>query len=431
MMKKFTFFFAFKIIFNKSGDGKLFRHIRGAVIGAALSIIPLVVVLEISDGMIQGIVRRYIEISSFHLQIRLPSGSSESDEKMVAGRIAEMEGVRNVFSYTQGGGILYSERGRTGITVRGIPDCLYKEDTGFRRFITVESGSFSLSKADSIVVSRETAEKLKVEPGDTIKLLTAKIVPGRKPLLRPAKFTVTGIYTSGYQEMDMLSAFISFDCGVKLFPGISSRVIAVKTDDPYSSGLDKTASAARGMFPGIRVATWEKLNDSLIAALSTTKKFLVFIMLLILGVASINISSSVIIIVISKKKDIAILKSMGASEKDIAALFIMLGFFIGIVSAFIGTSLGILAALNINEVIDLLEAAINFFLHSGSMFISGLETGVKLFESDFYLEKIPAVLDLGKLAAASSLAVLFAAAASWIPAKRAGRIDPVDIFKKH
>ena len=70
MIRRFSLFYAFKTLFSRSGSGA-FRHIRGAIIGAAISIIPLVVVLEISDGMMQGIVDRYMEISSFHMQVTL------------------------------------------------------------------------------------------------------------------------------------------------------------------------------------------------------------------------------------------------------------------------------------------------------------------------------------------------------------------------
>ena len=114
MIRLFPFFFAFRILLKKSNT-KLFRHIRGAVIGAAISLVPLVVVSEIADGMIQGIVSRYIEVGSFHIQARLPSGSPE-DEAAALDIISATEGVEMVFPCVQGSGILYAENGRTGIT---------------------------------------------------------------------------------------------------------------------------------------------------------------------------------------------------------------------------------------------------------------------------------------------------------------------------
>ena len=316
MIRRFSMFYAFKTLFSKSGLSA-FRHIRGAIIGAAISIIPLVVVLEISDGMMQGIVDRYMEISSFHMQVTLADKEAVEKEDELLEKISSIGGVTYTFPYTQGGGILYGEKGRTGITVRGIPDTLFKEDEGFRRYITVKEGEFDLSEPDSLIISTETAQRLKASVGDEIKLLTAKVIPGRPMLLRPTRFTVKGIYSSGYQELDMLSAFITQEYGEKLFKDDGSRMLGVKVANPHDGQLFAIADEIRYLNDGVRVATWDVLNDSLVASLDTTKKFLVFIMILIMGVASVNISSSMIMMVISKRQDIALLKSAGASDSDV------------------------------------------------------------------------------------------------------------------
>ena len=414
MIRPFSFYYAFKILFSKSGSGA-FRHIRGAILGAAISIIPLVVVLEISDGMMEGIVDRYMEISSFHLQVTLADSKAVEQENELLEKIGNIEGVTYTFPYTQGGGILYGEKGRTGITVRGIPSTLFQDDAGFGRYITVREGEFDLWEPDSLIISNETAQRLNAGVGDEIKLLTAKVVPGRPMLLRPTRFTVKGIYSSGYQELDMLSAFITQQYGERLFKEDASRMIGVKVANPHSGQLFAIADEIRNLSGGIRVATWDVLNDSLVASLDTTKKFLVFIMILIMAVASVNISSSMIMMVISKRQDIALLKSAGASDKDISSIFVLTGLFIGVCAAALGTAFGIAAAININEIIDFIGTMIHF----------------DLFDADYYLEKIPVNLDLHKLSVAAALAVLFAVVASWIPARRAGRINPVEIFRKH
>ena len=213
----------------------------------------------------------------------------------------------------------------------------------------------------------------------------------------------------------MLSAFITQEYGEKLFKEDSSRMIGVKIANPHTGELYAIADEIRYLSDGIRVADWEVLNDSLVASLNTTKKFLVFIMILIMGVASVNISSSMIMMVISKRQDIALLKSAGASDSDVSSIFVLTGLFIGICAAALGTAFGIMAAININEIIDFIGAVLHF----------------DLFDADYYLEKIPVELDLFKLSGAAALAVLFAVVASWLPARRAGRINPVEIFRKH
>ena len=213
----------------------------------------------------------------------------------------------------------------------------------------------------------------------------------------------------------MLSAFITQEYGEKLFKDDASRMIGVKVESPHTGQLFEVADEIRYLSDGLQVATWDVLNDSLVASLNTTKKFLVFIMILIMGVASVNISSSMIMMVISKRQDIALLKSAGASDSDVSGIFVLTGLFIGICAAALGTAFGIAAAININEIIDFISAVLHF----------------DLFDADYYLEKIPVELSLYKLSAAAALAVLFAVVASWLPARRAGRINPVEIFRKH
>ncbi|MBR5017616.1 MAG: ABC transporter permease, partial [Spirochaetia bacterium] len=195
----------------------------------------------------------------------------------------------------------------------------------------------------------------------------------------------------------------------------ASRMIGVKVASPHTGELFAIADEIRYLSDGVRVSTWDVLNDSLVASLNTTKKFLVFIMILIMGVASVNISSSMIMMVISKRQDIALLKSAGASDSDVSSIFVLTGLFIGICAAALGTAAGIAAAVNINEIIDIIGAVLHF----------------DLFNPDYYLEKIPVELSLYKLSGAAALAVLFAVVASWVPARRAGRINPVEIFRKH
>ena len=213
----------------------------------------------------------------------------------------------------------------------------------------------------------------------------------------------------------MLSAFITQQYGERLFKDDSSRMIGVKVESPHTGQLFEVADEIRYLSDGLQVATWDVLNDSLVASLNTTKKFLVFIMILIMGVASVNISSSMIMMVISKRQDIALLKSAGASDSDVSGIFVLTGLFIGICAAALGTAFGIAAAININEIIDFISAVLHF----------------DLFDADYYLEKIPVELSLYKLSGAAALAVLFAVVASWLPARRAGRINPVEIFRKH
>ena len=132
MKVKNALFLAFKFFSSKNTDKNLFRHIRGAVIGIALSLVPLVIVLEVTDGMIEGITRRYIEVGSYHYQAR-DLQNTEADFDSIIENLENLEIVDNAFAFIQDTCLIYTKEGRTGVSVRGLPENLYNRDRGLKR----------------------------------------------------------------------------------------------------------------------------------------------------------------------------------------------------------------------------------------------------------------------------------------------------------
>ena len=427
-------YLSFKNIY-KSRSSDLFRHIRGAVLGIALSLVPLIVVLQISDGMIQGITGRYIEIGSYHFQIKLLSRSSQYSFEEVAQKLNDRSEVENAFVFIQGTSLAYTKNGRTGIPVRGIPEDLYRNDWSMQKYLKVISGSFDLSDDKNIILSSTIAKKLNAEVGEELKLLTAYSLPGRPPLLKPSRFTVSGIVTTGYNDLDDATVFIKDTRAVKIFRDNKNRQIGVKISNPYKNILDTGKLIKSSVPPEFFVISWERLNYTFYKSLETTKKLLVFIMMLILIVASVNISSSMIMMVNSNRKEIAVLKSLGLSSSEIVLTYILTGFFIGITGTLIGAAAGILCSVNINEIINFME----FFLNKINFLIwmiTGSFTGsaynpYRILESGYYLEKIPVTLNFTEIYLVALVSVFLSVAASYLPSVKAGKIKPVEILQKY
>ena len=427
-------YLAFKNIY-KSRKSDLFRHIRGAVLGIALSLVPLIVVLQISDGMIQGITSRYIETGSYHFQIKQLSKKSAYTFREIAEKVMENENVENAFVFITGTSLAYTESGRTGIPVRGIPADLYKNDPGMQKYLEVVEGSFDLSDDENIILSATIAEKLGAKPGDRLKILTAYSLPGRPPLLKPSGFTVKGIVTSGYNDLDDLTVFIRDSRAERIFRDNRSRQIGVKIKNPYKDTAAVGRSIKASVPPEYFVISWERINYTFYKSLETTKKLLVFIMLLILGVASVNISSSMIMMVNAGRKEIAVLKSIGFSSSEIVLTYIFTGFFIGTAGTFSGITAGILCSLKINEIINFME----FLLNKANYFVwavTGTFTGAvynpyKILNSGYYLEKIPVNLDFTEIYFVAVVSLFLAVTASFLPSLRAGKIRPVEILQKY
>ena len=432
MSIKQTLFLAYKFLTSRNNDKTIFRHIRGAIIGIALSLIPLIVVLEVTDGMIAGITRRYIELGSYHFQARSQITDDVDYDKITAD-IKEINNVENVFVYIQETCLVYTTSGRLGVSVRGLPENIYKEDKMLKEYLVFNEGEFILD-SESILLSSVIAKKIDAQVGDEVKILTAYSPPGRPVILKPSRFILKGIFTTGYRELDEICAYIQYERASSIFRDMNPPFIGIKVKDPYKN-INETAYLIRGALPSsFFVNSWYRLNFTLYKSLEITKKLLLFIMILILCVASLNISSAMIMMVLSRKKEIAILKSIGFSQKNIAFTFVLTGFGIGIAGSFIGMFIGIFISMHINTVIYCIEKIINVFLFAGYYLINIFKeadfSAFTLMSSGYYLEEIPVTLNYTELVFVYCISLLLAAAASFLPAYRAGSIRPIEILQK-
>ena len=151
----------------------------GAILGVGLSLVPLLVVLVVSGGMIEGITARFVEIGTCHLQLVSLGGLSDAEIDALSILVAEADPVIAAFPERQGLGLLYSPSGRTGIQVRAVSPEFPDVDAGFRRYVHLVEGSFDLPDPESVVIGRAAAQELQVEVGDEVKLLTARRLKGR------------------------------------------------------------------------------------------------------------------------------------------------------------------------------------------------------------------------------------------------------------
>ena len=138
----------------------------GAVLGVGLSLVPLVVVMQIADGMVRGISARFIETGTYHLQARTLDRLDAPGIARAVERIEQVEPVQLVIPEQQGIGLLSSTAGRAGITIRAVAADIWERDAAFRRYIELSAGSFDLSTPQSIVVGEQVAEQLELAAGD-------------------------------------------------------------------------------------------------------------------------------------------------------------------------------------------------------------------------------------------------------------------------
>jgi lipoprotein-releasing system permease protein len=415
------FFIALRYLLGRAHEGG--RYLRGAAAGIALSLIPIMVTLIVSDGMIRGITDRYLELGTGHLQV-YARGDPETLEA-AAGKLKNAGGVRGVWPERQGLGVLVGKSGKTGATLRAVEPSFW-EDPGSLRFLTAPSGSAGISSDREALLGEDLARTLGVEPGDTIRIMTLRISPEGRSIPRLSPFTVKGIVSSGYQELDSLWCIISHEAGKRILaPELSHSYLIVKIDDPYDKAGTAANSLAGFLGTGFRVFTWQVLQRSLYGSYETTRQILLFIMALIVAVAAVNVSSATSMLAIERQRDIAVLKAFGAGPADTSRVFLCGSFLTGLTGASIGIALGLAIGYHINTLIHGLEALLGFF--------SGLFNGgeIKILDPGFYLETIPIIVDWTMVFIIGLFTVASSMLASWIPARRAGKTMPVELLRKY
>jgi lipoprotein-releasing system permease protein len=206
---------------------------------------------------------------------------------------------------------------------------------------------------------------------------------------------------------------------------MSNSYLTVKIEDPYRDAERTARALSSALGPGFGAYTWGDLQWSQYSSYESTRQLLLFIMALIVIVAAVNVSSATSMLVIERQRDIAVLKAAGASPRDMEIVFLWGSFLTGTVGAIVGIGAGLLLGRFINEAIRGLEKVLSFF--------SGLFQGgeVNILDPGYYLETIPIIIDWTMVFLIGLFTILCSVVASWIPARRAGRLKPLDLLRKY
>jgi lipoprotein-releasing system permease protein len=446
-------FFARRILGFRDNGSRGTRYLRGAIVGVALSMVPLVVVMVVSDSMIEGITDRYIEVGTYHLQVKpyFAVGNEELEEK--ASLLRKLPGIKSAFPELQNPGVAIMGSRTAGVALRAVDDS-FLEDPGTSAYLRVNSGEAKLDSANQILLGEALARNLGAKVGDIVSIATTKSVSAASSAKDDAKisqlgtttaytpkisaFKVRGIVSAGYRELDALWAFVSLRAGQRISsPGVTYSLIGIKVDKPYADLASMRASiesslAADGAADDWSVLTWPEAERNVYKSFSTTKAILLLVMAIAVAVAAINVSSALVMLVLERRRDIAILKSSGASPGFIGRVFVIAGLGVGACGTLIGIAVGALLSWRINDLIGATEAIANAFSRLLAL-LSGApapHNAIRFLDPSYYLERIPVSISLGELFIVAATSLLLCLIASLVPAGRASRLPPLDIFRK-
>lgn len=434
MTIKSSLMFAKSLIFPKTEKkSSARRSLFGAIICIGLSIIPLIVVISITDGMIDGMTERIIGLSSNNIQVYVSPNINEVKTLNsfidYGDSISIVKGVEKVYPEINIAALAVGKKIRSGIEIRGISSNMFETNNSFKKLFSVIEGDLNdFSNSNELkqaVIGKKLAEELKLKVGDSFRIITTKSIAGKiTPKL--STFTVSAVVSSGYQELDQFWVFVPLEsCYKNLSLESATFNYMIQTSDSFSPDLVRIQRDIRkyvGRYAN--VYRWDEIHSSEFENFSSTKVMLVFVMILIVLVASVNISSAIIMLVMERQKEIAILKSLGATPNGITFSFLIAALSCAIGGLLLGIPLGIVISLFSNQILTGLELIINFF----TVLLNG--SSIKLMDPAFYLEEIPIEIFPRKIVLIAIAVLLLSMIVSFLPAKKAGKEKPLEILRK-
>ena len=436
-MKLFSsIFFAKSLIFPKTEKKSSARKsIIGAMVCIGLSLIPLILVISISNGMINGMTQRIIGLSSGHLKSYIAPTIKQvkTEESFVeyAKGTMEIEGITASYPEIQISALASGKNIRSGIEIRAMQSDIFEKNSSFKTLFEIKAGSLQDFQENQkvCIIGEKLASDLELKTGDSIKIITTKNSKNKTKTSITPKLTtlkIAAIVSSGYQELDQFWVFVPLSVAYKNLSLENAQFnVIMETENPFASEIVRMQyETARYFGRYANVYRWDQIHAAEFENFSSTKVMLVFVMIMIILVASVNISSAIIMLVMERQKEIAILKSLGATPNGITLSFLMAGMFCGIVGILIGVPLGLIFSIFSNQIINFIDTSVNFVLKifHGSSF--------HLMDPAFYLQNIPIQIPVSQIVMIIIGVLLLSLIVSYFPAKKAGKEKPLDILRK-
>jgi len=381
-------------------------------LGIVLGVATLIIVMAVMNGFRHELLQKILGLNG-HLLIQ-PLDKPLTDWKQVAARVDKVPGIKLAAPIVEGQALASSPFNSGGVLVRGIR----LQDLEKLPEVATHIKQGTLKGFDSgngVAIGKRLADQLSLHAGDKITLVAPRgaVTPmGTMPRIKV--YTVAAVFEVGMSEYDSSMVFMPLHQAQLYFNHAGDvTAIEVYTDNPDRVDSYRKAVQAAAQRP-IFMIDWRQRNATFFTALQVERNVMFLILTLIVLVAALNIVSGLIMLVKDKGSDIAILRTMGATQGSIMRVFLITGAAIGVVGTLVGLILGVVVSLNIETI---------------RQFLSWL-TNTNLFSPELYfLSHLPADMDTGETVAVVIMALVLSFLATLYPSWRAARLDPVEALR--
>ena len=380
-------------------------------IGIMLGVATLIIVMAVMNGFRQELFDKMLGLNG-HVVVHSVGQFTDYDE--VAQRVRDVQNVKYALPLVEGQVLASTPLGSTGALVRGLRE----NDLKSLRAISSKVHFGTLDGFDDnpgVAIGSRMANTLSVKVGDSISILTprgASTPLGTAPRIK--RYPVAAIFEIGMSEYDASIMFMPLNEAQIYFnqpESVTVLEVGLESPDEVARLAPKIVEAGGET---IYVTDWRQRNATFFSALQVERNVMFLILTLIVLVAALNIISGLKMLVKDKARDIAILRTMGATRGSVMRIFLIAGATIGVTGTLAGLILGVLVVVNIDHI---------------RWFVSWL-TDTELFPAElYYLSELPAKMDMGETVSVVVMALTLSVLASVYPAWRASRLDPVEALR--
>jgi len=371
-------------------------------LGIMLGVAILIIVMSVMNGFKTDLTQKILGLNP-HVVVQ--PNNFKIDDDFILNLKKNFENINLSKSYS-GEGIIISNETAKGVILKGVN----KNEKKIIEFFDKFSSKYNIEdfKSNHIYIGSELAFDLGLKKGDTLNLMSsAFVMTPLGSLPKQENFKVAGIFNTGFLDFDQNIAFVNIEDALSIFEKErDDQNIEIYLDDPLRANIykDKIQKINQNYF----IYTWSDLNKSLFSALKVERNVMFIILSLIIVVAAFNIISGLTILIKNKTKEIAILKTLGLSNRSIRKTFFLTGLTIGFFATISGIFFGVLFSLNIEKIRIFLSKVFNF----------------EIFPSDIYfLDELPSEINFDSILIIFVISLIISAIASYLPALRISRMS--------
>lgn len=383
-----------------------------AFTGIALGVATLIIVMSVMNGFKSELLSRILGING-HIMIVAAPGFPFTDYKNAVTQLEDIKGISLAVPMIEKQLLITAGNSAEGAMIRGIS----KQDLVKKQILRNGLSRVDVERfeGDVVILGERLADKLGVIPGDEITLISpnGKVTAfGTVPRMK--SYRVFGTFNVGMYEYDSTHLFMPLASAQKYF-GLGDAVSQIDVTLLDGNNLSEMRSLIeQSVGIDAYVYDWKQSNSAFFNAIDVERNVMFLILTLIILVAAFNIITGLIMLVKDKGRDIAVLRTMGATKGMVMRIFFIDGAFIGVVGTLIGVGLGVLFCENIESIRQLLEG------------LSGRE----LFSAEIYfLSRLPAEINWQEVAIVATVSLLLSFLATLYPAYRAAKFDPVEALR--